>query len=402
MEKLELKNIDKSSWGSYRFEDIAAKVSETVDPNITMLETYVGLEHIDAEDIHIRRKGTPDDVSGGKLRCYPGDVIFGKRRAYQRKAAIVDFDGICSAHAFVFRANPEVIDPKLFPFFLHSDQFMHRMVDISVGGLSPTINWGDLKHQEFLLPPKAEQARLAELLWAMDEVIERDLKLHYSLEQTLESNIETEIHGVELKNKVIREVLEELSEKKELVNLSDLGQLLKGKGIPKSAVVENGIPCVRYGELYTKHHRVIREYNSFITEEEKLNSFPLKKNDVLFAGSGETITEIGKSAAFVDDIEAYAGGDTLLFRPYEMDGYYLGYLLNSQLVRQQLNKFGTGATVMHIYNSDLEKVKAPKIGLDEQIRIGRMLEFIFQNVQNVEQKISSSQTLLKSLINQVF
>jgi restriction endonuclease S subunit len=113
-------------------------------------------------------------VSGGKLKCYPGDVIFGKRRAYQRKAAIVDFEGICSAHAFVFRANPDLIDPKLFPFFLHSDQFMHRMVDISVGGLSPTINWGDLKHQEFLLPPKEEQTKLAELLWAMDEVIEKE------------------------------------------------------------------------------------------------------------------------------------------------------------------------------------------------------------------------------------
>src|SRR5690554_5250085 len=395
MKKIDLKNIDKSTWSTHRFEEIAKKITENVDPAKTDLEVYVGLEHLDVEDIHIKRFGNPSDVKGGKLRCYPGDVIFGKRRAYQRKAAIVDFDGICSAHAFVFRSNPEIIDPKLFPFFLHSDQFMHRMVDISVGGLSPTINWGDLKGQEFLLPPKAEQARLAKLLWAMDEVIEKDIKLHHSLEKILESNIEAETHGVELKNKVIREVLEELSKKKELVNLSELGELLKGKGLPKSAVVEKGIPCVRYGELYTKHHRVIREYNSFITEEEKLNSFPLKKNDVLFAGSGETITEIGKSAAFVDDIEAYAGGDTLLFRPCEMDGYYLGYLLNSQLVRQQLNKFGTGATVMHIYNSDLEKVKVPKIGLDEQIRIGRMLESIFQNVQNTEQKISSSKTLLK-------
>jgi restriction endonuclease S subunit len=138
--KIDLKYIDKSNWETFRFEEIASKISETVDPNSTTLETYVGLEHLDAEDIHIRRKGTPDDVSGGKLRCYPGDVIFGKRRAYQRKAAIVDFEGICSAHAFVFRANTEIIDPKLFPFFLHSDQFMHRMVDISVGGLSPTIN----------------------------------------------------------------------------------------------------------------------------------------------------------------------------------------------------------------------------------------------------------------------
>ncbi len=180
-EKIDLNNLDKSNWETFKFDEIAQKISKTIDPNETILETYVGLEHIDAEDLHIRRKGTPDDVKGGKLRCYPGDIIFGKRRAYQRKAAIVDFDGICSAHAFVLRANSEVIDPKLFPFFLHSDQFMHRMVDISVGGLSPTINWGDLKHQEFLLPPKDQQAQLAKLLWAMDEVIEKEKEVYNSL-----------------------------------------------------------------------------------------------------------------------------------------------------------------------------------------------------------------------------
>ena len=123
MTKIDLNNLDKSTWETFKFEEIAFKISETVDPNKTDLPIYVGLEHLDAEDIHIRRTGTPDDVSGQKLKCYPGDVIFGKRRAYQRKAAIVDFEGICSAHAFVLRANPEVIDPKLFPFFLHSDQF---------------------------------------------------------------------------------------------------------------------------------------------------------------------------------------------------------------------------------------------------------------------------------------
>src|SRR5690554_1841481 len=174
MKKIDLKNIDKSTWSTHRFEEIAKKITENVDPAKTDLEVYVGLEHLDVEDIHIKRFGNPSDVKGGKLRCYPGDVIFGKRRAYQRKAAIVDFDGICSAHAFVFRSNPEIIDPKLFPFFLHSDQFMHRMVDISVGGLSPTINWSDLRHQKFLLPPKNQQARLAELLWAMDDVIEKE------------------------------------------------------------------------------------------------------------------------------------------------------------------------------------------------------------------------------------
>src|SRR5690606_38293517 len=177
MAAITLNNIDKSNWKSFPFEKIAKRISESVDPNKTDLEVYIGLEHLDAETVHIRRHGSPADVNGGKLKCYPGDVIFGKRRAYQRKAGIVTQEGICSAHSFVFRANEEVIDAKLFPFFLHSDQFMHRMVDISVGGLSPTINWSDLKHQEFLLPPKDQQAELAELLWAMDTVIEKDLEV---------------------------------------------------------------------------------------------------------------------------------------------------------------------------------------------------------------------------------
>ena len=173
--QIDLNNLDKSSWQSFTFEQIATKISKTVQPSEAGVDIYVGLEHINANDIHIRRKSIPSAVKGGKLRCSLGDVIFGKRRAYQRKAAIVDFEGICSAHAFVFRPISEVIEPKLFPFFLHSDQFMHRMIDISVGGLSPTINWGDLKHQEFLLPPKAQQAEIAKLLWAMDEVLQKDI-----------------------------------------------------------------------------------------------------------------------------------------------------------------------------------------------------------------------------------
>ena len=76
--KIDLKSLDKSDWESFRFDEIAQKISETVDPNTTDLEIYVGLEHLDAESIHIRRKGTPDDVNGKKLKCYIGDVIFGK------------------------------------------------------------------------------------------------------------------------------------------------------------------------------------------------------------------------------------------------------------------------------------------------------------------------------------
>jgi type I restriction enzyme S subunit len=168
--KIDLNNLDKSDWKTYRFDEIAKNISERVDPNNTDLTVYIGLEHIDSESLHIKRNGTPDDVNGTKLKFYKGDIIFGRRRAYQRKAGIATWDGFCSAHALVLRANPDVIDPVLFPFFLHSDLFMNRAVDISVGSLSPTINWGTLKHQEFLLPPKELHSALAELIKKSDSV----------------------------------------------------------------------------------------------------------------------------------------------------------------------------------------------------------------------------------------
>ncbi|MCG8463342.1 MAG: hypothetical protein MI750_00655, partial [Xanthomonadales bacterium] len=169
-----LNNLDKSGWQTYRFDQIAQNITERVDPNNTDLEVYIGLEHVDSESVHIQRFGKPGDVNGQKLKFYAGDIILGRRRAYQRKAGIATCDGFCSAHALVLRANPEVIDPELFPFFLHSDLFMNRAVDISVGSLSPTINWGTLKHQEFRLPPKRLHTYLAELFWSIDDLLEKD------------------------------------------------------------------------------------------------------------------------------------------------------------------------------------------------------------------------------------
>ena len=80
---IDLNNMDKSEWKTYRFDEIAQNISERIDPNNTDLKVYIGLEHLDSGSIHIKRSGTPDDVNGQKLRFYKGDVIFGRRRAYQ-------------------------------------------------------------------------------------------------------------------------------------------------------------------------------------------------------------------------------------------------------------------------------------------------------------------------------
>ena len=165
--------FDRKGWKRLPFGEFAESVNERVEPTDAPEEIYVGLDDLDSGDLHIRRWGKGSDVIGTKLRFRKGDLIFGRRRAYQRKLAVAEFDGICSAHAMAVRAKPDVVLPEFLPFLMMSDCFMKRAVEISVGSLSPTINWTTLKHEEFDLPPLAQQRRIVEILWAVDEVTQR-------------------------------------------------------------------------------------------------------------------------------------------------------------------------------------------------------------------------------------
>src|SRR6266849_7593516 len=159
----------KRGWRRHRFDEMAIMVNDRIDdPSEADVECYVGLEHLDSESLTIRRWGSPSDVEATKLKFRKGDIIFGRRRAYQRKLAVADFDGICSAHAMVLRARPDVVLPEFLPFLMMSARFMNRAVEISVGSLSPTINWTTLKLEEFAVPSLDQQQRIADILWAVD------------------------------------------------------------------------------------------------------------------------------------------------------------------------------------------------------------------------------------------
>ena len=171
----------------YRFDQIAFNSTAKKTPTESDKEHYIGLEHIDSECLEISRWGSEVAPIGEKLIMKKGDVLFGKRRAYQRKLAIAPFDGIFSAHGMVLRPNEEIVDKDFFPFFMSSDIFMERAVQISVGGLSPTINWKDLREQEFDLPPLAEQKVLAEKIWAAYRLKESYKKLLAATEEMVKS-----------------------------------------------------------------------------------------------------------------------------------------------------------------------------------------------------------------------
>ena len=161
--------FDRKGWKRLPFGAFAESINVRVKPSDAAEEMYVGLDDLDPQNLHIRRWGKGSDVIGTKLRFKKGDIIFGRRRAYQRKLAVAEFDGICSAHAMVVRARPEQVLPDFLPFLMMSDRFMRRAVEISVGSLSPTINWKTLKLEEFYIPTLPEQRQISELLVLVDE-----------------------------------------------------------------------------------------------------------------------------------------------------------------------------------------------------------------------------------------
>lgn len=126
-------HLKEKDFETVRFEKVAINISERVEPKKTELTFYVGLEHLDADNLKIEGTGIPDDVIGTKLKMYKGDIIFGKRRAYLRKVAVSHFDGIASAHSMILRASEKTIEKEFLPYFMQSDAFMSRAVQISEG-----------------------------------------------------------------------------------------------------------------------------------------------------------------------------------------------------------------------------------------------------------------------------
>ncbi len=187
-------HLSAKDFEKIRFDKVAINISERIEPKKTELTTYVGLEHLDADNLKIERTGSPDDVIGTKLKIYKGDIIFGKRRAYLRKVAVSHFDGIASAHSMILRANEEHIEKDFLPYFMQSDTFMNRAVQISEGSLSPTIKSKTLAKQEFILPKKEKQKELITVFKQFDTTMEQ-LKQQKTTLKNLKQKLLNEILG---------------------------------------------------------------------------------------------------------------------------------------------------------------------------------------------------------------
>lgn len=163
----------KPGWRHVKFGDVVRlSKARSQDPLAEGIERYVGLEHLEPGDLRIRSWGSVSDGVTFTSVFQPGQVLFGKRRAYQRKVAVADFSGVCSGDIYVLETkDAQVLLPELLPFICQTDAFFDHAVGTSAGSLSPRTNWTSLASYEFLLPPPEEQENIAFLLASSDEYI---------------------------------------------------------------------------------------------------------------------------------------------------------------------------------------------------------------------------------------
>jgi type I restriction enzyme S subunit len=180
----------RPGWRKVKFGDVVRDVKNTTkNPSADRLERVVGLDHLDPESLPLRRWDELADLPDGTsfTRTFKaGQVLFGKRRAYQRKVAIPDFDGICSGDILVFEPSSPDLLPEFLPYLVQSDGFFDHALGTSAGSLSPRTKWQELAKYEFALPPLDEQKRVVGLLGTAEEAVEQNRRALLEHERLLE------------------------------------------------------------------------------------------------------------------------------------------------------------------------------------------------------------------------
>ena len=385
----EILKIDKANWTPVKFGDVVFEPKENAkDIYNEGIEHVVGLEHIDSENIHLTRSGKLEETTTFSKKFKKGDVLFGRRRAYLKKAALASFDGICSGDITVFRAKKNIL-PELLPFVVNNEKFFDYAIKHSAGGLSPRVKFKDLANYEFFLPPKAEQASLAELLWAMDEVIERE-----------------------------RGVLERLnihnrSKKKELLTPEEMKnwkfEPLKNVFI-KITTKNKSQSCKNVLTISANYGLINQEeyFKRSVASKDLSNYYLLQRGDFAYNKSYSD----GYPAGAIKVLNRYNEGVVsplyICFRSKLKSDFNMYYeqlfdfgFLNGKIL--SIAKEGArNHGLLNVAGGDFFELKIPIPPVSYLNKVIPILKTLDSRKIDVESKISSSQALLKSLINHAF
>ena len=234
----------------------------------------VGLEHLTPEDVNLTVWSEDTENTFTKM-FRKGNVLFGRRRAYLKKAAQAPFDGICSGDITVIEAIPGKIEPELLPFVIQNDQLFDFAVEKSAGSLSPRVKWEHLKNYTFNLPELAEQKKLADLLWAMDAAKQAYQRLLQKTDELVKSQF-IEMFGEWHKGTL----------KWDTVKLGEVCEILNGYAFKSKQYVDNGIRIIRITNVQKGYIEDSDPQFYPMESEKELSRYMLYKNDILLSLTG--------------------------------------------------------------------------------------------------------------------
>ena len=381
--------IDKTGWKKYRFDEVCRQVNEaTKDPAAEGLDHVIGLEHIEPNNLHITQWDTLEKETTFTRKFKKGQVLFGRRRAYQRKVAYAEFDGICSGDILVFEAIEEVMLPELLPFVIQSEGFFQKALETSAGSLSPRTKFKELADYEFLLPPKPEQKRLAALLWSADEMVEKEKREREMVE--------------EYKNLLITSTI--LNGPKSIV-LNELGSVIRGVSYKPEQVItrheSNAFILLRSNNIspnfQTNYTEVYYIDNSILKSEQEL-----RLGDIIICMSNGSRELVGKTSEITEtpNVKTSVGSFCAIYRPHP-DSHFVKYLFQSSEYRKQIALLLSGSNINNLKPSDIESVvfnikeKIDKTAMDSLRKTDGIISRLFIQIEQ-------SQKIKQELINKIF
>jgi type I restriction enzyme, S subunit len=392
-EEWDVKGLPEVSWfqegpglRNWQFTSSGMKVI-----NVTNLED--GVLNLDRTDRHIsiaefKRMYRHFAIDASDI------VMASSGNSYSKAAVAREQDLPLVMNTSVIRFKPsKLCDYGFLWALLTSPQFKGQIDLMITGGAQPNFGPYHLKRVLFPVPNLPEQRAIATalsdvdgLLGGLDRLIakKRDLK-QAAMQQLLTG--QTRLPGFHGEWEVKR--------------LGELGSFFKGSGVKKDESQSGPLPCVRYGEIYTRHNDYIKEFYSFISSKVAASACLLKQGDLLFAGSGETKEEIGKCVAFVDNFEAYAGGDIVILRPQGVDSLFLGLSLNTPPISRQKASRGQGDAVVHIGSSALADISLILPPLPEQTAIAEVLTAMDAELAGLEQRREKTRALKQAMMQEL-
>jgi len=384
-------------WKCVPFTDIFDRVVMPLSPIVTQTYREIGVRSHGKGVFHKEPVTGADLGSKRVFHCQPCALVFNIVFAWEQAVAVLSDNerGFIASHRFpMYKGkNGQAFEPFFLSFF-KTRRGKDGLSIASPGGAGRNKTLGQ-REMDYLYVPKPsgpEQETIAEVLECWDKAIrgyerkiEKKRNIKMGLMQRLLSG-KQRLPGFDGEWKEVR--------------LGECGRFLKGKGISKDDVVQAGLPCIRYGQIYTTNDHVVKDLPSCISSEHARQSTRIRYNDLLLAGSGETIDEIGKALAYMDTPEAYAGGDIVVLRPNSasLRADYLAYYLNTE-GRRAVRRLGQGQSVVHVYGRDLMDVKLPLPSEAEQKAIADVLSSGDAEIAAMEHKQDAIREQKRFLLN---